>query len=41
MSRHDYSHENSLERFIDILSALVAFILIAAVITWAVVTTPR
>ena len=41
MSCRDFTHENSLERFIDILSALVAFILIAAVITWAVITTPR
>ena len=41
MSRRDFTHENSLERFIDILSALVAFILIAAVIAWAVVTTLR
>lgn len=41
MSRHDYSHENLLERFIDILSALVAFVLLAAVIAWAVVTALR
>ena len=41
MSRHDYTHENSLGKFIDILSALVAFVLLAAVIAWAVVTTLR
>ena len=39
MSRHDFTHDSSLEKFINILSALVVFILVAAIIAWTVITT--